>query len=135
MSQERKVMKVLALVMFAWAVVMLVLDVVGIVVAAGEGFGAGSTAYIVLDTCAALFGIWIFMKGVQGANTPSKAGPFIKACIIMCVYQVLYIAFSLFMGGLAAITRGDVVFGVLALVICLAGWRYGKAVLEASLNK
>jgi hypothetical protein len=135
MSQERKVMKVLALVMFAWAVVMLVLDVVGIVVAAGEGFTAGSTAYVVLDTCAALFGFWIFMKGVQGANTPSKAAPFIKACIIMCVYQVLYIAFSIFMGGVASITRGDVVFGVLALVVCLAGWRYGKAVLEAALNK
>lgn len=141
MSTDRKVMKVVSLCLLAWAIVMIVLDVLAVVAAVGEGFGPGDFVWIVLLTFLGLFGFWVGMAGVRGANTPSRSGRFNVGAIILGLITLIDVILTLVSGNGIAGTiagpeaQGDIVnllLSVVAFVLCAIGWFMGSRVLEAS---
>lgn len=141
MSTDRKVMKVVALCLLAWAIVMIVLDVMAIMAAVGEGFGPGDLIWVVLLTFLGIFGFWVGMAGVRGANTPSRSGRFNAGALILGLVCLVDGVLTFATGnGIAATiagpeAQGDMVnlcLSVVGFVLCAIGWFEGRRVLEAS---
>lgn len=140
MSSDQKVMKVASLVLLAWSLVVLVLDVVAIVTVAGGGWGVGGILLVILYTFEGLFGFWVGMKGVKGANTPSKAGTFNVGALILALVEVFCLIYTLvtgadFAGRALSENVPMLVLECIALAACLVGWFAGRKVLTAALDK
>lgn len=140
MSNDQKVMKVASLVLLAWSLAVLVFDVIAIVTVASGGWGVGGFLLVILYTFEGLFGFWVGMKGVKGANTPSKAGTFNVGALILALVEVFCLIFTLVTGtDVAGRALADdvpmVVLECIALAACLAGWFAGRRVLTVALDK
>lgn len=84
-----------------------------------------------------LFGIWTGMAGVKGANTPSRSGRFNVGAAILSLFELFCLVYTLVVGhDLGGRVLGEdipsIVLEVVALIVCAAGWMFGRRVLEAS---
>jgi hypothetical protein len=132
MSTDRKIMKILAFCLFIWGVAALVFDVIGLVVLSEQGFTAPGVVMEVIFTVGWVFALQCGVKGVHGANTPSKSGKFITSCLVLFIVMAVFLVVCVAFTGAAVIGDGVAVVSGVGLVLAAAGWFYGRKVLEAS---
>lgn len=137
MSNDRKLMKVMSLILLAWSLIIFVYDALCIVTVATNGWQLPGFILVASYTFQGLFGVWVGMAGVKGANTPSRSGRFNVGAIILGLFELISLVFTLVVGedfgGRALGTDiPSLVLTVVALVVCIAGWILGRRVLEAS---
>lgn len=137
MSNDRKLMKVMSLILLAWSLVIFVYDALCIVTVANNGWPPVGLILVASYTFQGLFGVWTGMAGVKGANTPSRSGKFNVGAAILSLYELFCLVFTLVMGqDFGGRVLGEdipsIVLEVVALVVCAAGWVLGRRVLEAS---
>lgn len=137
MSNDRKLMKVMSLILLAWSLVIFVYDALCIMTVANNGWPVAGFILVASYTFQGLFGVWTGMAGVKGANTPSRSARFNVGAAILSLYELFCLVFTIVMGqDLGGRVFGEdipsIVLEVVALVVCVAGWVLGRRVLEAS---
>ena len=137
MSNDRKLMKVMSLILLAWSLVIFVYDALCIVTVATNGWHSAGFVLVASYTFQGLFGIWTGMAGVKGANTPLRSGRFNVGAAILSLFELFCLVYTLVVGhDLGGRVLGEdipsIVLEVVALIVCAAGWMFGRRVLEAS---
>lgn len=137
MSQERKVLKALSLVLLVWSIGVLVFDFFLITKTAQDGWPGAGVLMVCATTLQALMGFWVGMRGVKAANVPSTSESVIAGSLILSVIEAVLILFYLLAfvdAGLVAIEADLPMFCMMVtgLVVALFVRVYGKRVLSAS---
>ena len=139
MSQDRKSMKVISLLCILWGLFSAIFTLLVIIEASSNGWTALSGAFAVGTFVQTVLGIYVASAGVKGANTPSKALPFMLSSIAFGLLEVLFLiaVFLLFqVEDPSALFAGwwGLVLAVLAAILGFRGSFVGRRVYRASLK-
>lgn len=135
MSNERKAIKIIALILGAMGILVLVTLIRDIVAIASGQTIPNAVWYLCTDVVAMVFNFLTCFYGVRGANTPSKVKPFLVFCVAGALFDVfmllpLFVSFP----GLNASLIVGLVIELFDIVIQIMGAVLGKKVYDKALG-
>lgn len=137
MSQDRKLMKVMSIILLFWALLIFVYDAICITVVAQNGWQWQGIVLVALYSFQGFFGISCGMAGVRGANAPSRANTYNIQAAILGIYELISLIYTIvvqadFGGRPLGSDIPSLVLTMVPLIVCIAGWILGRRVFEAS---
>ncbi|MCH3942271.1 MAG: hypothetical protein WAY93_01395 [Atopobiaceae bacterium] len=129
MSTERKIVKVIGLIVFLLGFMALIPGIKAFVTG-----GVTVSSYRLFegsfDLVFAAVNFAIGVLGIRGANTPSKSGPFKTLCLVCASAEAICLVVVLIVFGTAVVQFLPVIVPYFAVLV--AGYVFGRKVYEKS---
>lgn len=139
MSPDRKRMKVVSLLCYLWGIFSGVYTLLTIIQAFNIGWTVQNGAFAIGALVQTCFGLSVASVGVRGANTPSKALPFMASSIIFAILELMYLIayilwYALLEPGALFVGSWGMLLSAAAVVLGFVGYFFGRRVYRASLK-